>query len=297
MAICMDNRKERAKSVYEAALPYLLILPAIGLITFFKLVPIFSTLIDSVVVNQHATLNVYRRLFDSTQFWQSVRVTVQLIIIIVPVQIVIAYFLAELVRNQIRGIEFFRTVLYFPVVVSMTVATILWSQMLAPGQGIVNSILVSIGMEPQGFFIDKEQALGSIITVSTWRGVGYWMIFLLAGMMNIDSSIYESAEMDGARPLTVMIRITIPMLRRVMLFVVVANTIANLLLFVPVQLITKGGPQFSTNVLMYEAYKSAFLFLDRSRSAAIVAILLILIGTVVTAQFALLSSKDRTVVR
>lgn len=294
----MIRTVQRSKSLQESALPYLLILPAIGTIIFFKLVPIFSTLVDSVVTSRGTTLIVYGRLFDSPQFWQSVWVTVKLIVIIVPLQIFVSYALAELVRNSIRGVAFFRTVLYFPVVVSMTVATIIWSQMLAPGQqGIVNSLLAMVGIEPQGFFIDRNQALGSIITVSTWRGCGYWMIFMLAGMMNIDSSIYESAEIDGARPLTVMLRITVPMLRRVMLFVVVANTIANLLLFVPVHLITKGGPQFSTNLLMYEAYKSAFLFLDRPRSAAIVTILLVLIGGVVTAQFALLSTRERALVR
>ncbi len=294
----MLRTAQRTKSVLEYAFPYLLILPAIGLIVFFKLIPIFSTLIDSVVTSRGTNLDVYRRLFDSQQFWQSVWVTIRLIVIIVPLQIVVSYALAELVRNNVRGVGFFRTVLYFPVVVSMTVATILWSQMLAPGQqGIINSLLSLVGVEPQGFFIDLNQSLGSIIAVSTWRGCGYWMIFMLAGMLSIDPSIYESAEMDGARPLTVVFRITIPMLRRVMLFVVVANTIANLLLFVPVHLITRGGPQFSTNVLMYEAYKSAFMFLDQSRSAAIVAILLLLIGGVVAAQFALLSSRERSVVR
>lgn len=287
----------RTRRVYNKALPYLLIFPAIGLITFFKLVPIFNTLLEAMVTPQGVSFSVYLSLFDTPQFWQSFLVTLKLIVIIVPLQIFISYLLAELVRNQVRGVEIFRTILYFPVVVSMTVATILWSQMLAPDQGVVNSLLVTFGIEQQGFFIDVKQALGSIITVSSWKGCGYWMIFLLAGMMNIDPAIYESADMDGARPLTVVFRITLPMLRRVMLFVVVANTIANLLLFVPVHLITKGGPQFSTNVLMYEAYKSAFLFLDRPRSAAIVSVLLLLIGTVVAIQFQLLSSRDRAVMR
>jgi ABC-type sugar transport system permease subunit len=98
--------------------------------------------------------------------------------------------------------------------------------------------------------------------------------------------------MDGANFFTTITHITIPMLKKVFLFVLVANTTANVLLFVPMQMVTMGGPEGSTNVLMYEAYKSAFRFADRPRSAVIVTVLLLIIVTVCVFQFRLLNDKD-----
>ena len=120
------------------------------------------------------------------------------------------------------------------------------------------------------------------------------MMFLLAGLKNIDASIYESARIDGARFITTLLRITIPQIKKVLLFVFVANTTANVLLFVPMQIATQGGPESSTNVLMYEAYKSAFRFADRSSSAVMVTVLLFIIVIVCIGQFNILNEKDDT---
>jgi ABC-type sugar transport system permease subunit len=163
---------------------------------------------------------------------------------------------------------------------------------LNPGSGIVNSILGVLNIPPQGFLINKNQALWSIVAIASWVGCGYWMMFLLAGLKNIDSSIYESARIDGANWLTTIIKITLPMIKKVFLFVFVANTTTNILLFVPIQMVTMGGPEGSTNVLMYEAYKSAFKYADRSRSAVMVTMLLLIIALICFCQFKLLNEKE-----
>ena len=118
------------------------------------------------------------------------------------------------------------------------------------------------------------------------------MMFILAGLKNIDVASYESAKIDGAGWWKTVTRITVPLLKKVLLFVFVANTTANILLFVPMQVITGGGPQESTNVLMYEAYQSAFKYGDRTRSSAIVVILLILIILICLFQAAILNEKE-----
>ena len=117
------------------------------------------------------------------------------------------------------------------------------------------------------------------------------MMFFLAGLKNIDPALYEAAKVDGASWFTVITKITIPLLKRVMLFVAVANTTSNMLLFAPMQLITNGGPKNSTNVLMYEAYKSAFRYATRPRSSAIVSILLVMIVLVAVFQFLFLGEE------
>ena len=195
-------------------------------------------------------------------------------------------------NTTVKGIGVFRTILYLPVTISITVATMLWGMMFNANNGIINSILSIFGMAKQGFLTDVNQAIWCIIVIATWIGVGYWMIFLLAGLKNIDEAIYEAARIDGAGWFTRLFRITLPMIKNVLLFVLVADTTTNLLLFVPMQLLTEGGPQGSTNVLMYEGYKSAFLYVDRPRSAAIVTVLLLLISLVCIIQYKLFEEKD-----
>jgi ABC-type sugar transport system permease subunit len=273
-------------------LPYLLILPAFLLILIFKAYPIFSTLIDGFRNRGAWTLSVYKRVFGDLVFWNSLWITIKVNLIMIPFQIFISLILAIIVNVMIRGIGIFRTIFYLPVTISLTVATILWNLMLNPNNGVINSLLGLFSIPPQGFLIDKNQALWSIVIIASWKGCGYWMMFLLAGLKNIDSSIYESARIDGASFVKTIVSITLPMIKKALLFVFVANTTANVLLFVPMQMITMGGPEGSTNVLMYEAYKSAFKFADRQRSAVMVTVLLFIIVIVCIGQFKLLNEKD-----
>jgi ABC-type sugar transport system permease subunit len=273
-------------------LPYFLILPAFVLILVFKAYPIISTVIDGFRNRGAWTLSVYRRVFTDSAFWNALWITIKINLLMIPFQVFVSFLLALLVNVMVKGIGIFRTIYYLPVTISLTVAAILWNMMFSPNSGIINSLLGVLHIPPQGFLIDKNQALLSIVVIASWKGCGYWMMFLLAGLKNIDSSIYESARIDGANFVKIIVRITVPMIRKVLLFVFVANTTANVLLFVPMQMITMGGPEGSTNVLMYEAYKSAFKFADRPRSAVMVTVLLLIIVIVCVGQFKLLNEKD-----
>lgn len=273
-------------------LPYLLILPAFLLICVFKLFPIITTLTESFIVDSNFTFDTYGSLFTDASFWNSLWITIKANIIMIPLQVFLAFVVALLVNSSIRGVGAFRTIFYLPVTISITIACLVWNIMLNPDSGVVNSIFRFAGIPAQDFFTSKSQALWCIILVATWKGVGYWMMFILAGLKNIDVSIYESAKIDGADWLTTIMKITIPLIRKVLLFVFVANTTANILLFVPMQVITKGGPQDSTNVLMFEAYQSAFKYGDRARSSGIVMILLLLIICICVFQAALLNEKE-----
>jgi len=273
-------------------LPYLLIAPAFILIVVFKIYPILSTILESIHLKGSWTFSVYAKLIQDSTFWNSLWITIKINLVMIPLQIFISFIMALLVNATVKGIGVFRTIFYLPFTLSLTVATVLWNIMLNPNSGVINSILSVFGIPQQGFLIDKNQALWCIVVIASWKGCAYWMMFLLAGLKNIDTSIYESAKIDGSNWLNTVVRITLPLIKRVLLFVFVANTTANILLFVPMQMITNGGPQGSTNVLMYEAYKSAFKFADRPRSAAIVTVLLLLIVLVCLLQFRLLNEKD-----
>ncbi|WP_232284455.1 carbohydrate ABC transporter permease [Bacillus timonensis] len=157
-------------------------------------------------------------------------------------------------------------------------------------QGVVNSILVKLGFESQPFLGSADQALWVIIIIATWKGVGYWSIFLLGGLQDVPHLLYEAAEMDGANRWEKFKSVTFPMMKRTLLFVVVADTVANFLLFAPMYILTDGGPQGSTNVLMLESYKSAFVYSDIHRASAIVIILLLFILIIIGIQSKLLKA-------
>ncbi|MDD6448994.1 MAG: sugar ABC transporter permease [Lachnospiraceae bacterium] len=276
----------------KASVAYLCLAPALILIALFKVFPIISTILEGFTFNNQWSIQTYKYLFEDPTFWSSLLTTIKFNVVITPVQIIISFLLALLVNVNLKGIGVIRTIFYLPVTISMTVATVLWNMMLNPNNGIINSILVALGGSKQGFFTDVHQALWCIVLVASWIGVGYWMMFILAGLKNVDKSIYESAEIDGANFFRRTVSITIPLIKNSLLFVLVADTSTNFLMFAPMQLITQGGPQNSTNVLMYEAYKSAFQYADRPRSSAIVTILLVIIMLICMVQFRALNGSS-----
>lgn len=282
---------ENAFKKYKV-LPFVLILPAITLILVFKIYPILKTLIDGFVVNSRFSLSTYSVLFQDPTFWNSLWVTLKINLVMIPLQILISLLLALAVNVDIKGIGVFRTIFYLPVTISLTVAVLLWNLMMNPNGGVLNSIFSVFGIPAQTFLMDRKQALWCIVIIATWKGVGYWMMFLLAGLKGIDTSIYEAARIDGANYWRIVRSITIPLIKPVLLFVLVANTTANLLLFIPMQMVTKGGPEGSTDVLMYEAYKSSFMFINPERSAALVTILLVIIVLICVVQFRFMSDHD-----
>ena len=274
-------------------LPYLLILPTILMICIFKIYPIIDSVIQGFSsADSNFTLDNYKLLFADKTFWNSLKVTLKFNIIIIPIQIVVSFIMALFVNVKIRGIEVFRTVFYLPFCISLTISTVIWQMMLNVNNGVINSMLGVLGLRPIGFLIDKKWALLSIVLISSWRGCAYWMMFILAGLKGIDSAVYESAKIDGSGFFNTMFRITIPLLKNTWLFVLVANTTANFLLFAPMQIATDGGPQGSTNVLMYEAYKSAFKYSNRPRQACLVTILLVIVMLICFVQNKFMTEKE-----
>ena len=274
-------------------LPYLLILPTIVMICIFKIYPIIDSVIQGFVSNGSSfTLDNYKHLFADKAFWNSLKVTLKFNIIIIPIQIIVSFIMALFVNVKVRGIEIFRTIFYLPFCISLTISTVIWQMMLNVNNGVVNSMLGVLGLRPVGFLIDKKWALLSIVLISSWRGCAYWMMFILAGLKGIDSAVYESAKIDGSGFFNTLFRITIPLLKNTWLFVLVANTNANILLFAPMQIATDGGPQGSTNVLMYEAYKSAFKYSNRPRQACLVTILLVIVMLVCFVQNKFMTEKE-----
>ena len=280
--------------------PYLfLLVPLLGLL-LFRIYPLFNGLYDSLFkysflskTSRFVGLEHYLKLFVDPVFLNSLWVTVLFNLITNPLQIAIALGLACLLTLKLRGNHFFRTLHLVPITVSFTIACTLWGVLLNPDQGLLNSILNTLGIPNQPFLTSAGQSLGSVIAIASWKGVGYWAVFLIAGIENIPRDLYEAANIDGAGYGITFRKITLPMLKNTLLFVIVSDTISNFLLFVPAYMLTGGGPQGSTDFLMYEIYQNAYAYSNMNVASAMVMILLAILLAVIGAESLLVRGKER----
>jgi len=285
----------------KGMVPFLFLAPALLGLSAFRIYPIFLALWESLFITSFGAgggrifvgLENFQFLWDDFVFWRSVKATAILTVIINPIQIALALGVALLLMRRSRHISLIRTLFLLPIGVALPIATVIWGLMLNPNDGLVNGMLSVIGIPPQPFFTSEQQAIWAIVIIATWKGVAFWMLFLLAGLEDIPKSLYEAVRIDGANYLGRLRYVTMPLLKRTLLFVLVADTAANFVLIVPMIILTQGGPRQSTNVLMYEAYRSGFIFQDFGRSMAIVTVLTSITLIVIAIQVLFLGDRKR----
>jgi len=284
----------------EKIIPYLFLVPAFLGLGIFRLAPIISSLLDSFttvsfvggITRKFCGLKNYVFALTDPVFLKSLRNTLIFTLIVNPFEVLWAFILALLVYKHGKGMGAFRTIFFVPFTMSLAITATIWGIMFNPNGGFINSILGLIRINPLQFLTSPSQALGSIIFLVSWRCVGYWMIFLISGLQNISQSLYESAWIDGARAWQSFWYITLPMMKRTLLFVIVADTTQNFLMFTPMYILTGGGPENATNVAMYEAYKNVFIYTDRGVGNAMVIIIILMILAVVFCEFKFIRSRE-----
>ena len=263
--------------------PYAFVAPAFLGLFLFRFIPIGLSGFGSVFSENlrgdmvFVGLKNYIDLMEDPSFWNTMRVTLIFNLIINPFQICCAMALAMLVRRPTQWIDLFRLGFLMPMTISIALTSIIWSILLDPTLGPVNGLLRWGGFQSQPFFRSEHQALETLILIATWKGAGYWMVFLLSGLLAIPKEIDDSALIDGATGIRKFISITLPLMKRPLAFVLVADTAANFLLFAPVYIITNGGPNGATQLLMFEAYQAAFAYINHGRSMAISTIILVVV--------------------
>ncbi len=272
--------------------------PALVSLLVLRLVPAGSALWESFFHKSllgggdvFVGLGNYVALFTNPGFLGALGVTVLFTILINPIQVGVAFLLAVLYTKRSAGSRVWRSLVILPIAVPPAVSAVIWSVIYRP-DGLANSFLSLVGIPPQPFLTSQQQALWCIIVLLSWIGVGYWMLFLIAGLNDIPHSYYEAASLDGASAWRQLWSITFPLLRRPLAFVLVADTVSNFLVFAPVQILTKGGPQGATNLLMYDIYNRAYTLGDLNKAQAEVIILVLLTVAVVAVQFRLLRSEE-----
>ncbi|MFG1685929.1 carbohydrate ABC transporter permease [Nonomuraea sp. NPDC049269] len=272
--------------------------PALAALLALRLIPaaiaVGSSLRHTSLVTGETSfvgLGNYATLFEDPTFLQSVKVTLVFSLIVNPLQIAVALALAVLYTQKFAGVRFLRSLVILPIAVPPAVSAAIWSVAYRP-DGMLNAVLHVLGIPQQPFLTSPQQALWCLIVLLSWIGVGYWMMFLIAGMQDIPRELYEAAGIDGASSWARFWHVTLPLLRRPLAFVLVADTVSNFLVFAPVQMLTNGGPQGSTNVTMFDIFTRAYSVGDLNLAQAEVMLLVLVVLAVVIVQFRLLRAKD-----
>ncbi|RWK56550.1 sugar ABC transporter permease [Mesorhizobium sp.] len=282
-------------SKWRAALaPLLFLSPALVALIMFRLLPAGWLVQQSLSGpdGEFVWLDNFEFLFTAPSFAKTLQATLTFVAVTVPLQTAIAFGLALLFAENSRIISLLRTLVFLPVLIPSSVAAILWGAAYRP-QGLANALLTSIGVSAQPFLTSPDQALMSIIVMSSWVGVGFWMIFLIGGLKDIPRDLYEAASIDGAGKLSSLWHITIPLMRRPLAFVVVADTVAAFLVFAPIAILTRGGPSGSTQLVMFDVYQQAYFFNDVPLAAAEGLTLMVIMMVIILIQFRLLSREKQ----
>jgi putative chitobiose transport system permease protein len=256
------NILDRVKTINWT--PYLFLAPALfilGLTVFLPALQAFYlsfTQYDPIVgeATWQGWTNFDRLLKDEV-FWQTVRNTVVYLIGVVPVLVFLPLLLAILVNQKLKGMSFFRAAYYVPVIISMVVAGIAWKFIYAEN-GLLNQILKPIGIPAVPWLTSPNLALFSVMIVTIWKGLGYYMTIYLAGLQSIPADLYEAAAIDGSDGYTKHWDITIPLMRPYMLLVGVVSAISATKVFEEVYVMTQGGPRNSSKTVVYYLYQQGF---------------------------------------
>lgn len=280
----MTPRPRRRGYMFERRLAgYFFVLPSLLFLAIFVVYPILSafylslhryTLLEAPVWNG---LTNYGLLLDDSRFFKALGNTLLFAVMTVPVGTVISLLLAVLINVPLRGIVFFRTAYYLPVVTSFVAVSFIWLWIYEPQFGVLNRLLETLGLPTLGWLRDPNTALLSIAILSIWKNAGYNMIIFLAGLQGIPEYLYEAAEIDGAGPVQRFWHITVPMLSPTTFFVFIVYFIGALQMFVQAWILTQGGPLDSTLTVVYLIYQNGFEFLKMGYAAAMSVILFVFI--------------------
>ncbi|MXY19680.1 MAG: sugar ABC transporter permease [Synechococcus sp. SB0664_bin_36] len=261
----------------RSATPWLFLMPALLLLSLSVLIPAVLALLMSFTrsgldVSEPLTwvgLSNLRRLLADATFQRVLGTTVLYLVGVVPPIVAGSLALAILVNRRLPGIRLLRAAYYTPVLVSIVVAAIAFHWLYGEN-GLLNGLLVTwLGTDPIGFLTDPRLALASVMVVTFWKGIGYYMVIFLAGLQGIPTELYEAAALDGCRGWRVHLHVTLPLLRPYVVLVAVISAIAATKVFEEVFLMTQGGPAGSTRTLVYYVYDQAFRELDISYACTV----------------------------
>lgn len=272
-------------AIKEAICGYVSISPWVLGFIVLTLVPIISTIYYSftrwTMMNAPVWIGLdnYKRMFTRDPlFIQAVKATSLYVLMSLPIILVFGVLLSLLLNMKIRGMNVYRTLFYIPAVISGVSIAMLWTWLLQPDVGIVNTVLSMVGIQGPKWFWDPDWALASVASMSFWK-VGGSAVIYLAGLQNIPPQLYEAARIDGAGKLRIFFRVTIPLLTPTLFFQLIIQMIEAFKVFTEAYVITKGGPLKATYFYLLYFYEEGFQHFNTGYASALILVLVVIIMT------------------
>jgi ABC-type sugar transport system permease subunit len=254
------------RKLWKLGFPYLFLLPAAIFLMLFVAYPMVDAILLSLKRWDGATpatwvgLRNYRLLLHDEIFWLSLKHTLYFTGAVVILQTTIPLLVANLVNSGIRGGAIFRAIYFMPVIISLAITGLLWSMILEPNFGMLNEMLRNLGLKQwtRLWLADRELVIPSIIFISVWQSLGFYLVIYFAALQSVPEDLYEAASIDGANAWHRFRHVTIPMLRGTIIVVIVLNTINGIKVFDQVWVMTAGGPNHASETLGTYLYRIAF---------------------------------------
>jgi len=256
-------------------LPYLLVSPYVIHFILFVAFPVgFSIVLtfhkwNIISPMEFTGVNNYIRLFNDKTFLKSMGNTIIFLLIHIPLQIIFALFLAEILNQKIKLRGVFRGAFFLPVIVSGVVVTILWQQLYGYDTGLLNRLLIMIGLDKVGWLTDPNIAMASIAVMATWKNVGLYIVLFLVGLQTVPTQYYEAADLEGATHFQKFFKITLPLINPTIFMVMILSTIGGFSLFIEPYIMTGGGPLNSTVSAVLYIYKQGFFYYHMGYAATL----------------------------
>jgi len=290
----LSTHGEKRRQLLEG---YLFLAPSMVHLVVFVFVPLFFSFYLSfhqwnVLIPQKPFIGLknFQTLLQDAFFWKAMKNTA-LYTLQVPVGMSISLFVAILMNQQIRGVNFLRTLYFLPSVCSFVAIALVWQWLYQPQYGLANFVLKLLGLGPCPWLSSPKTALLSIMIMTIWMGIGYQMVIFLAGLQGIPNFLYEAAIIDGAGPWQRFKSITLPLLKPTTFFVLVTSMIGSFQVFTSVYVMTAGGPNRATDVVVYHIYQNAWEYLRMGYASAMSWVLFLIILVVTYLQFKIVGRR------
>lgn len=286
------------KKAIKTLKPYLFVAPALIVFIVFSIYPILNTIFLSFYewdmispTKEFVGIKNYQTLFRDVKFYQTLSNTFVYMLLTVGLGVILAIALALFLRKDIRINKFMQNLIFTPYIVSLASISFLWMWLMNNDFGLLNYLLSLVGVGPIDWLGNPKVALISLVIISVWKTLGYNTLIILSALQSIPKHLYEAASLDKATKRQTFFKITLPMISPTLFFLTIVSIIASFKVFETIQIITNGGPQNSTNTLVYSIYEYGFQFYKIGYASTIGVVLLVIISIFTIIYFKLLSKK------
>lgn len=288
------NKKHRSLDYRHSAAGYGFILPMLIGFLIITVAPVIATFVFSLTNKSLLSKNVdwvgfanFVKLFKDPKFKSTMLQTLEFTALLIPTNLILTLALAALLRDNFKGVGFFRTAVFTPVVISIVVWAVLWKYIFQTNNGLINSVLKMFDITGPKWLMNLKLSIPISVFVTLIKGLGMNMVIFIGAMKDVPDVYYEAASLDGAGKLKQFFSITLPNIAPSIFLVIIMTTIGSLKVFGQIKNLTNGGPGTSSYVMVYYIYQTAFVNLNFGYASAISVILFLMIVALTIAQWKL----------